>query len=125
MERSVALKKVEKLLGKSFRYRVNLKAPNADGRAEARKRLEIAESAHSSVSRQLSARTSELLRGDLEYQRLSAEYKSTREKSADLRLTSSSYRFTVFVSSGFFTKVEAEGDSWEEIIDQLNRKRGA
>lgn len=125
MERSVALKRVEKLLGKSFRYRVNLKAPNADGRAEARKEREVAERAHSSVSRQLSARTSELLRGDREYQRLSAEYKSTREKSADLRLISSSYRFTVFVSNGLFTKIEAEGDSWEEIIDKLTRKRAA
>ena len=35
MERSVALKKLKKLLGESFSYRVDIKAPNADGRAEA------------------------------------------------------------------------------------------
>lgn len=125
MKRSIALAKIKKLLGNSFGYRVDLKAPTEDGRAEAHAQLRIAEKLTHSLQLRLSARRSEILDRDGEYLRLSSDYEAAKYKRADLSLMSTSFRFTVYDSVGPFPMVVAQGDSWEDVIKKLSKMRAA
>lgn len=125
MERSVAIKKLGNLLGKSFGYRVDPKAPDRDEREEARAKLKDATSKRDDLSKQMDERKMELLRGDEEYQRLRAEHTEARKERDALASTAHRYRFTVGKSNSIFFVVEAQGDSWEEVIAAVSKKRKA
>ena len=123
MERSVAIKKLGKLLGKSLGYRVDPKAPDEDGRNEARAKLKVASEERNELSKQKDARMAELLQGDAEFQRLKAAYKEAYKRCDELSSISNHYRFTVGTSSSMFFHVKAQGDSWEEVIAKLTGKQ--
>src|SRR5215831_4155859 len=73
MERIVAIKKLGKMLGKGFGYRVDPKAPTADERAEARERAKTLNEEFNAAGKAEAARKDALLNGDAEFQRLRAE----------------------------------------------------
>lgn len=125
MERSIANKKLRRLLGKSLAYRIDPNAPTREGRDGAKAELRAATAKHGSVNKQLLARRSAILGADAEYQRLTADYAETRNRVAKLNSITASYKIKVGLSDGFFFTVRAEGDSWEQVIEQLTTKQAS
>lgn len=125
MERSVAIKKLGQLLGKSLGYRVDPKAPNQDDRDEARAKLPDSTAKRKALSEQMEARRTEILRADAEYQQLKAAHAEAKKCSDELFGITCHYRFTVGTSNSMFFTVRAQGDSWEQVIDKLTEKQAA
>jgi hypothetical protein len=127
MERKTAVAKLARILGKRFGYRVDPKAPNLEGRDEARAKVKETGPKLHALRMARDARMKELLQADAEYQRLCNEYKVVlKEYETALSLTNH-YRFTVGVcpgSSPFFI-IKAQADTWEEIFDKLSKKKAA
>lgn len=119
MERSVAIKKLGKLLGHRLGYRVDPKAPSREEREAAMAELKSATEDRNRIREQLEARRKAILDGDAEYQRLSAENKAERDRRDNLWGISQHYKITVGTSSGMFFHVRAQGDSWEDVIDKI------
>lgn len=119
MERSVAVKKLGKLLGKKLGYRVNDKAPKRDEREAARAALTPAVEKRNALRAAREARLRAVLDADAEYQRLKAETKAANEHVDILASLTRCFKFTVGTSEGMFFLVKAEGDTWEEVIAKL------
>ena len=125
MERAAAIKKLGKLLGKSFGYRVDPTAPDKDARAEAREILRVTGPQREAIGKAVTARREALLKADAEYQRLLEDYRTATLHCDRLSATLHHYRFTAGNSNGMFFHVKAQGDSWEDVIEQLTEKRPA
>lgn len=123
MERSVAIRKLGKLLGKSLGYRVDSKAPTQEEREVAQSQLPAACAERDKVKEKRDARYKEILAADLEYQTLLTEHRAARERVEKLSSIARHYKITVGKSNGLFFHVMAEGDSWEEVIDKLMREK--
>lgn len=123
MERHVAVKKLRKLLGPSLGYRVNLKAPDHDDRVEAREALKATSLVRDDLAKQKEARMQALLQGDAEYQQLKAAHKEVKDRCHELSRISMTYRFTAGTCSDLFFHVMAEGDSWEEVIATITKRK--
>ena len=118
MERSVAIKKLRKLLGKNLGYRVDPKAPSAEERQAAQTALRIANDNKKQLGERLLARL-EVLKADPEYQQIQAEYSVARKRADELLSTVSCYKITVGTANDLFFHVAAQGDSWEEVIRKV------
>jgi hypothetical protein len=125
MERATAIKKLGKILGKHFGYRVDPKAPDQDEREEARARLREETPKREALKKALEDRKTEILNADAEYQRLRAEYIEAGKICAKLSSATYHYRITVGTSGDMFFSVKAQGDSWEEVISKLTEKATA
>ena len=123
MERIVALKKLQKLLGKDLGYRVNDKAPNAEKRAEAQRALDALLPLRDAARDARDKRYRLILDSDVEYQRLSEEARRLRKEADELSGLTRWFKITVGVSRGMFFEIKAEGDSWEEILEKLGGKK--
>ena len=122
MKRDIALKKLQKLLGKNMGYRVDPDAPDADGRAEAKvERARVAADA-AELKLKLDRRREELLSADPEYVRWRELHKAARDRADRLTGMQHHYRFTVGISGEHFFTVRAQGDSWEEVIAKLEKE---
>lgn len=122
MERAVALKKLEKLLGKKLGWRINPKAPTHDERAAAKAAVPSAIEARKGLEAQRDARREAVLAADEEYQTLLSAAKAARESAEHLLSTTRHYKITVgTLETGFFL-VKTEVDSWEEVIEKLSAK---
>ena len=119
MERSVAVKKLVKLLGKSLGYRVNANAPTPEERATAKDDLPTATEERNRLKEQRDARYKAILAADAEYQSLHAAHRAACERVDKLWSTTRHYKITVGVSNSLFFTVKAEGDSWEEVITKI------
>lgn len=125
MERTVAIKKLGKILGKSLGYRVDPKAPNQDDRDEARAKLPAATAKRKALSEQMEARRIAILQADAEYQQLKSAHAEAKKYCDELFSITCHYRFTVGTSNSLFFTVRAQGDSWEEVIAKLTEKVAA
>jgi len=121
MERSVAIKKLSKLLGKDLSWQVNDKAPTREERAAAKAKLPTALEERKKLEARREERRKAILAADAEWQALHAAYEIASERTGKLSSITRSYKITVGTSDGPFFCVEAEGDSWEEIIDKVTR----
>lgn len=119
MERSVAIKRLGKLLGKKLGYRVDDKAPKQDERDAAHAALMPAIEERNALKAKRDERSKAILAADAEYQRLCAESRAAGERVDKLSSITRRHKFTVGTSEGMFFLVKAEGDSWEQIIDKL------
>lgn len=119
MDRSVALNKLKKILGKNLGYRVDANAPSKDERAAAQAELIATHDRFEKLKEQREARFQAVLAADQEYQRLKAECTAERDRREKLAAISRQYKFTVGTTSSMFFMVKAEGDSWEEILTKL------
>lgn len=122
MRREDAIKKLGKLLGKSFRYQVDTKAPDADEREAARLGFKVASERYKRLGDQLTERRNALLAADPEYQQLKEEFSRASKQKDELGYTSRRYRFTAGTMGDLFFTVLAQGDSWEEVIAKLTKK---
>jgi uncharacterized coiled-coil DUF342 family protein len=121
MERHIAIKKLTKLLGKNLGYRVDLKAPYKDERDEARAKLKEVGVEREALREKVRARCNALLAADEEYQRLKADMTVASKTWDELASKSRHYRFTAGVMNSAFFVVKAQGDSWEEVIDKIQK----
>ncbi len=122
VERSIAIKKLRKLLGNSLAYRIDPNAPTAEERDEAKAELPAANAKKGLLGKQLEARRNAILEADAEYQRPSADYAETKYRVTDLELMANKYKITVGVSDSLLFTVRAQGDSWEQVIQELTKK---
>jgi hypothetical protein len=125
MERAVAIKKLGKILGKSLGYRVDPKAPDQDDRDEAHAKLREETPKRDALKKQMEARRAEVLLADTEYQRLKTDHARAAKNCDDLFSITYRYRFTAGTSNGMFFRIEAQGDSWEDVIAELTEKATA
>lgn len=123
MERAVAIKKLGKILGKSLGYRVDPRAPDQDGRDEARAKLPDATAKRKALSEQMEARRTAILLADAEYQRLKADHAGAKQACDKLSSIICHYRFTVGNTNSMFFHVKAQGDSWKDVIAKLTEKQ--
>jgi hypothetical protein len=126
MEKSVAIKKLHKILGKGFGYRENPKAGTREDREKAKVDLKVASAERQRLNEALEARKREILSGDTEYQRALAAYREAGKRASALSGQAYGHRITVGNSTnvcglGFF-HVAAEGDNWEEVVEKLASK---
>jgi hypothetical protein len=123
MERSIAIRKLGKLLGKSLGYRVDPKAPDQEQREAARAELPASRELRTSLNEAMNARRREILAADAEYQRLKADYDLVQKRCEELAGIVSHYRITVGTSNGMFFTIRAQGDSWGQVIEKLTTER--
>jgi len=123
MERSVAIKKLGKLLGKSLGYRVDSGAPAADERAEAKLQLSALQAAEKLAEDAMRARREAVLAADREYQALVVAHRGARDTRHKASALVSRFRITVGTTSDLFFHVKAQGDSWEDVIAKLTADR--
>lgn len=121
MERSVALKRLSKVLGKKARYRVDQSAPSADEREASRVELSGAVAERNAANERLTARYNEILNADAEYQALKSTAIAARKRVEQISSRAYRKKITVGIDNGLFFHVKAEGDSWEEIFEKLAR----
>ena len=95
MTRQEALAKVRTLLGNAGRYRVGRRTSSPERRAAARARKEA----------------------------LIAQIKPLSAQDERARAEARYYNFWVGKRDGFFTSQRAEGDTWEDVIAQLETPR--
>jgi len=120
MQRVTAVKKLGKILGKSFGYRIDLSAPLAEERDEVRKTIPELTKARDAADKAVRERSQALLAADAEYQALVAVYREAKKNANKAFSRSNHFRFTVGTSNGMFFHVKAQGDSWEDVIRKLS-----
>jgi hypothetical protein len=122
MERTVALNKLRRLLGKEYGYRINPKAPTQEERAAAREAVPAARELHKELAAKKQARLEALLIGDAKYQELAKQTREAQKNREYLECNMRGCKITVGKSvAGLFFSVQAEGDSWEEVIAKLTK----
>ena len=123
MERIVAVKKLSKMLGKGFGYRINTKAPDQDEREAAKAALPEANAETKRLKEAKRARLEAVLAADAEYQTLKAAHKVAEDRAEKLFGISRHYKLTVGKSNGMFFHILAEADSWEDVIAKLQQSK--
>ena len=123
MERSVAIRKLGKLLGNRLGYRVDRDAPDAETRAAVRQQLPGLRAAEQQAEAAMDARRAAILAADPEYQALAEAFKLARAGRQAAAAATSRYRITVGISGAVFFHVKAQGDSWEDVIAKLTADR--
>ena len=123
MQRSDAIKKLGKLLGKSFGYRIIDKAASPDERAAAKLEIAAAVEERNRLKERRDARHNAILEADVEYQNLFAAAKAASDRVSTLQSITMHYKFTVGTSNGRFFHVKAEGDSWEDVITKIENQQ--
>lgn len=123
MERSVAIKKLGKIIGKSLGYRVDPRAPTPEERAAAKIELSEAYAERDKLKEKRDERYRAILAADQEYQRLHAEHQAAYKRVDKLCSITCHYKITVGETNGTVFLQRAEGDSWEEVIEKLTAKK--
>jgi len=121
MERKQGIAAVSKLIGK-FTYEIDPKALTADDRASVKETLATAQEALKVAQSRLEARRAELLQ-DAAYCSLAAAAQEARKYRDQLNSQVYRRKITVGHSNQMFFHVKASGDSWEEVIDILKKKK--
>jgi hypothetical protein len=129
MERAIAVKKLRALLGPKLGYKFDPKAPDKDEREAARAELKEAAKIRDDLAKALDLRRKELCDADPQYQTISDGLKVARARLDKLNAVAYRHRVEVGTTTnlGMFNafRVAAQGDSWEEVIAEVKRKRAA
>jgi len=125
MKREDAVKKLGKLLGKCFGYRVDRDAPGADEHAEAKAQLPTLRTAEEQAEAAMKARREAILAADLGYQTLVEDYRAARARRHAASSAASRYKITVGVTTELFFHIRAQGHSWEDVIEKLTSRGSA
>lgn len=117
-----ALAKLKPFLGPHAAYRMNPHASDADERAAALLELPALRANRDALKAARSKRAEELLANDAEYQRLKSEEKLATDRHSVTWGRSQSYRITVGHTSSMFFHVDAQGDTWADVLTKLATK---
>jgi len=125
MTRAQALAKLKKILGDTAALKVNTQALDAAGRAQARAELGPVLARCAEIKDAEDARVVELLKNDAEFQRLKTERIGLDAVRDSLQGKALMQRYTAGRMNSLFFMVEAEGDTLDEMIATLAKKKGA
>lgn len=123
MERAEAVRKLGKLLGKSLGYRVDPKAPTPEEREQVRIDAHKLHGHYETAKKAMDDRRRAILEGDQEYVSLVAKCAEIRKAKDKAFSLSHHYKIQVGVSNSMFFHIKAEGDSWEQVIEKLERPK--
>jgi hypothetical protein len=123
MERIAAIKKLRKMLGKEFAYRVDPQASSPEERREAQAKIKAAAAKRDALGEAMTKRRDEIIAADSEYQQLLKQYGDARKEYDALNSIAHCYKFTVGTANRLFFRVAANGDSWEDVIAKINGER--
>lgn len=116
------MKRLSKMFGSKFRYRVDPSAPSADERERTRTDLPALLKTREAAERAMRERQRVLLL-DPEFVQLEAEWKAARKAHAEAASALHHFKFTAGTLDGAggleFFRVHAQGDSWEDIFAKL------
>ncbi len=123
MEKSIAVKKLAKILGKGFGYRLNPNAPDEAERKTAKAKMKGAVEERRRLNEEVDALRKKILAADQEFQTKLAAYQAAKKHADELSCMAHRYRVTVGTSHnaggfGFFS-VKAQGDNWEDVIEKV------
>jgi len=118
MNKSQAITKLRKLIGPKLGYRVNPKAADAAGRAEAHKLAQELAAKQAITKAAMMKRRDELL-SDPEYQALRAEYDRGGKEHGRALSLAVGQRISVGRLNDMFFHVMADGDNWDEVITKI------
>lgn len=122
MNRADAFKRLRRILGADFAYRENPRALVGEAREDARVEWRAAVEAAAVARAARDARRAELL-ADPEFVRLEAACKAAHEHADTAGSLFRSRRLTVGKTNGLFFSVKAEGDNWQEVVDELTKPK--
>lgn len=122
MDRNVAIRKLARILGKTFGYQIDPKAPKRDEREAAQAALAGAIAERDAANAKRDARYRALLDNDPEYQVLKANALAARERVSHLSAITHHFKITVGTQSKLFFHVAAQGDTWEDVLVNLKSK---
>ena len=126
MTRAEALKKVRKLLGPKAAIEVKEGITSPDRRQAASEEGRIISAEVKALSDRMEGRRQMLLAADDLYQSLLKEYRALKKRHNELTGEMLRYRFTTGRINGAggisFFHVDAQGDTWEEVIAKLKEK---
>ena len=125
MDRTTALKKLERLLGKQLAWRINPKAPTPEEREAAKAEFPAAAAERKRLTELREVRYKAILEADAEYQSLRTQERVARDRSEKLSSIIFCRKITVGLNNGLFFHVKADGDSWEEVIGKLTPEKVA
>lgn len=120
MERTTAIKRLQKRFGPKFMYRVADKPSSAEARAE---HWQLFQQTKAEVEA-LNAREKEIIDAIPEIQDIRAKRRELIQTRERARGWASYYRYQVGTNMhGFAFAIEAQGDSWEDIFRKLEEKK--
>lgn len=114
--------RLAKLLGKSAYWEINQTAPTADQRAEFSAKMPALRAAKDAARQRMEARRAELLK-DPEYLRLKEESIAADKASQHAAGMSVFYPISVGTRDSLFFRVEAQGDSWDAVLEAVTAKK--
>jgi len=126
MERSVAVKRLHKMLGPKFGYQIDPKALMHDEREAEKEQHQEAVTVRDNTRAELQRMRTEhmaKLEATDEYKAIQLKLEEQKKRAQHLAARQMARRFTVGTSNSLFFHVAAEGDSWEEIFDKLKEKK--
>jgi uncharacterized protein (DUF3084 family) len=123
MERSAAIKRLGKLLGKSLGYRIDAKAPTQEERDAAKSELKTVIEERNKLKEKREERYRAILAADAEYQSLRVLHTAASEHVDRLGSIARHYKITVGITNSMFFHVKAEGDSWEDVISKVEAEK--
>lgn len=122
LAKNAALAKLRALLGPKFCYRINTLSVLPSQRPDA-KEVAAAREAAEAAKKDCIARELWLKANDPEYQRLLAAQKAAEALHLDLRAKLCTRGITVGTGGSLFFCVEAEGDTWDEVVALVEKKK--
>ena len=122
MNKTQAISRLSKMLGKQFAYRVDPKAPDEEMRQQIREAYKVAKAQADLAVATRKARYEELLKGDVLYQELKARASEAEKMAERAGAGLHRYRVTVGLDHGWAFSVKAEGDNWEEVVEKFCSK---
>jgi dsDNA-binding SOS-regulon protein len=125
MNQSTAIKKLTKILGKHFAYRVEESALTGADREAALATCAAARETREALSKALAERREAVLLADKQYQELAEHCLKAHERLQVAQGRAHSRRITVGTLSSMFFHVKAEADNWQEAVDIVTAKEAA
>ena len=119
MDRSTALKKLTRILGKRASWRVYDAPSSPDKRQAAMAEKDRLKADVEAIER----RRREILDAIPELKELHQKERELRKALDRARSYSHYYRYIVGINIGIGLEVKAEGDSWEDIFRRLEQKK--
>lgn len=116
------LVELHKLLGPTAGYQENKKAPDGDGRAEAREKGIALKSSLDALNERIKVRRAELLNVP-DYKEMIEESRRLDIQRQEAFSRAMSKRFTVGTIGPLFFSVVTDGDTWEEVMKTLREKK--
>jgi len=121
MNEKTAIKSARKLLGPKMAFREDPRAPSAERRAEALQNLPAMRQALEAADAACNRRREELLADPL-YRELTEKRAQARALHDAERRVAFRYRLTVGTATGWSFAVKAQGDTWADVIEELERE---